>query len=510
MKENISIKRNVAASYVGQIYAVVISVIMAPVYLSYMGTEAYGLIGFFTMLTGWFQLLDMGLTSTVVRETALRRGGEISTGELRLFVRGLEIVFGIISIAAASAIVFLSHEIATHWLKVSSLPIIDVQISVGIMGLLVPLRWVGGLYRGVLIGFERMTWLAGYNILLATLRFVGVLGVFALFGANVKYFFGYQFVVSAFDLLGVFIMSHHLIGHERSARETFTWEPLRKRAAFSLTIAFVQTAGVLFSQSDKLVLSKYLPLAMFGIFSLAVAAASVVNIAGSPISQALLPRLTKLFAEKQEEAAYRLYGVATQTVTVLICPGVVALAFLAEPILRAWTGHADIAHHAAPILRLYAVGNGAGVLSLFAYYIQFARGNLRLHFIGNLILVGLLIPGFIWGGTHYGGIGTGAIAAIVGCSYFFFWVPIVHARFLPGRHWDWLLKDILSIVVPTTLMCWIVSWIIPWPHGRLALIGYVAIAGSLLLMTSVFSSSYMRATLWRLGRRYHPNFNSQG
>lgn len=504
MAENISIKRNVAASYVGQIYAVLISVIMAPVYLSYMGTEAYGLIGFFTMLVGLIQLLDMGLTATVVRETALRRGGELSAGELRIFIRGLEIIFGTISITAAAAILLLSHQIATRWLKVHNLSTTDVQISIGIMGVLVPLRWVGGLYRGILIGFERMTWLAGYNILLATLRFVGVLAVFKLFGVNVKYFFAYQFVVSTVDLLGVWIMSRHLVGHDEGTHKAFSWAPLRKRAAFSLTIAFVQTMGVLLTQTDKLVLSKSLPLAMFGIFSLAVAAAGVISVAGSPISQALLPRLTKLLAERQEDAAYRLYGAATQTVGVIIYPGVVALAFLAGPIFRAWTGHVDITHHAAIIMRLYAIGNGAGAFSMFSYYIQFARGKLRLHFIGTAIVVAVLIPAFIWSGIRYGGIGTGAAAAIVGCSYFLFWVPIVHARFLPGRHLDWLINDILSIAVPTTLMCWAISWIMPWPNGRFALMGYLALAGFLLLMTSILSSSFARATLLRLAGRYNP------
>ena len=392
----------------------------------------------------------------------------------------------------------LSHQIATRWLKVGHLSITEVQVSVGIMGALVPLRWVGGLYRGILIGFERMTWLAGYNILLATLRFVGVLAVFALFGVNVEYFFGYQFIVGAVDLLGVWLMSRHLIVQGDEAHEAFSWAPLRKRAAFSLTIAFVQTAGVFLSQTDKLVLSKYLPLAMFGIFSLAVAAANVISIAGSPISQALLPRLTKLLAEKQEDAAYRLYSAATQTVGVIIYPGVVALAFLAEPILRAWTGHADIARHAAPILRLYAIGNGAGALNLFAYYIQFARGKLRLHFIGNAIVAAVLVPAFIWGGIRYGGVGTGAASVIVGCSYFLFWVPFVHARFLPGRHWDWLVRDILSVAIPTAMMGWAISSVMPWPNGRLALIGYLAVAGILLLTTSILSSSYARATLVRL------------
>ena len=31
-----------------------------PLYIKYMGAEAYGLVGFFTMLQAWFGLLDMG------------------------------------------------------------------------------------------------------------------------------------------------------------------------------------------------------------------------------------------------------------------------------------------------------------------------------------------------------------------------------------------------------------------------------------------------------------------
>jgi O-antigen/teichoic acid export membrane protein len=370
MADRISVKRNVAANYVGNMYGMLISFIMAPVYLSYMGTEAYGLIGFFTMLSSWFQLLDMGLTPTIVRETALFRGGQLSVGTLRVFLRGLEIIFGAVSVTAAAVLLFLTPMIATRWLKVGDLPIGDVEIAVGIMAAIVPIRWVSSLYRGVIVGFERMTWLAGYNIFISTLRFVGVLLVFFAFGVNVKYFFAYQFVVSAVELAGVMIISHRFLGS--GEREKFSWAPLKSNATFSLAIGFVSTAWVLLTQTDKLVLSKALPLAMFGVFSLAVAAAAVINIVGGPIGQALLPRMTKLLAEGRDDDVNRLYDDATQTVSVIVFPGVAALIFLTEPILRAWTGHVEIARHAAPILQLYAIGNGISAYNAFAYYIQYA------------------------------------------------------------------------------------------------------------------------------------------
>ena len=45
-----SLKKNILASYVSQTYVTLIGIVMVPVYVKYMGVEAYGLVGIFTML----------------------------------------------------------------------------------------------------------------------------------------------------------------------------------------------------------------------------------------------------------------------------------------------------------------------------------------------------------------------------------------------------------------------------------------------------------------------------
>ena len=58
---------------------------MLPMYIKYMGAEAYGLVGFFSMLQAWFNLLDLRLTPTIGRETArLPLAEEISKTALSL------------------------------------------------------------------------------------------------------------------------------------------------------------------------------------------------------------------------------------------------------------------------------------------------------------------------------------------------------------------------------------------------------------------------------------------
>ena len=84
-----SFKRNVIASYVSQIYTAVIGIVMLPFYIKFMGSEAYGMIGFFTMLQAWFALLDLGLTPTIGRETARFNAGALDVTAFRRLYRSL-------------------------------------------------------------------------------------------------------------------------------------------------------------------------------------------------------------------------------------------------------------------------------------------------------------------------------------------------------------------------------------------------------------------------------------
>lgn len=486
------IEYNVVANYAAQIYVMVVGIVMAPVYLSYMGIEAYGLIGFFTMMTAWFQLFDFGLTPTLMRETARFRGGAISVETLRAFLRILELIFGVIAFAGAVAVILMANQIAIHWLNVKDIPVGQVTMAVTLMGLAVPLRWVSGLYRGVISGFERQVWLGGYNIAIATARFVGVLAVFATIGTTPVLFFGYQLVIAVVELSGLVIMSYGLVECDYKLSGKLSWRPLTGNLTFSLIIAFTATVWVVATQTDKAVLSRILPLAEYGMFSLAILAASAINAAGVPFGQALLPRLTKLVAEKDESGAITLYRGATQIVCVLVTPVVAALCFFAEPILRVWTGRPIIAHHIAPILCLYAIGNGWVALCSFPYYLQYAKGDLRLHFIGNIIFLGLLVPLMIGAALYYGAIGTGLVWAMVNGLYMLCWVPLIHMRVFKGLHWKWVMHDIIPVVVPTILVGWLLAIFVPLSIERWSTMITLVVLGVILLVVAGSGSAVIR------------------
>ncbi|MGE5471038.1 MAG: oligosaccharide flippase family protein [Bacteroidota bacterium] len=500
--QGISLKKNIIFNYISQIYVTLIGIFMVPFYIKYLGAEAYGLVGFFAMLQGWFQLLDMGLTPTIGRETARFNGGGIDALSLRRLLRALEGVFVGVAILGALAMVIGSSAIAREWLKVQQLSLGEVENAIMLMAIIVALRWIGGLYRGAINGFERMIWLAGFNTTLATMRFVFVIPFFIYVGATPTHFFGYQLVLAIAELSFLIIKTYDLFPKlPTEKRIPWEWKPLRDVLRFSLSIAFTGATWVLVTQTDKLVLSKLLPLGEYAYFTLAVLAASGVTVISGPISGALLPRLTRLSAADNDDGLIQLYRNATQLIALIALPASLMLAFFAKEFLWVWTGNIDIANDAAPVLRLYALGNGVLALGAFPYYLQFAKGDLKLHLLGSGLFVLLLIPSLIWATLKYGAVGAGCAWLGANAIYFMCWVPIVHERFFPRLHIKWLLADIAPIFVISTLLAFATGRFVQWPNERLPLVIVLVMLGGILVMASAAGSSWVRSEIlkkWRI------------
>jgi O-antigen/teichoic acid export membrane protein/ribosomal protein S18 acetylase RimI-like enzyme len=502
LKEQVtSLKANVIANYAGHIYMTGANLVMVPFYLSYMGAETYGLVGFFAMMQMWFQLLDVGLTPTMSRETSRFRGGGTDLLSLRRLMRALEGIFVASALLGVAAINAGADAISVHWLRVQSLPLSEVRNAVMLMALLTALRWICGLYRGVIIGLEKQIWLNGFNIVTTTLRAVLVVPFFILVGSSPTNFFSFQLAIAVLETVWLVRQTYSLLPADKSSPPLrLELAPLRGVLTFSLSVAFTSSVWVLITQTDKLVLSRMLPLAEYGYFTLAVLVAGGVMLISGPISIALQPRMTSIHASGDEDGLILLYRQGTQLVAVLCVPAALLLAFFPQQVLWAWTGNADVAASAAPVLSLYALGNGVLALCAIPYMLQFAFGKMRLHVIGGGLLTILLIPTLVWATAKYGATGAGYAWLFANLAYLLIWVPLIHRRFMPRLHLQWLATDICVITAPPLLGAYLLHAAVSMPQNRLALGFSLAGIGLVLLALAAAGSSHAReacADLWR-------------
>ncbi len=459
------------------------------------------------MLQAWFNLLDMGLSPTVARETARFRGGATDALSYRRLLRALQLIFFAVAMVGGGAMFLFSGQIAGSWLKVQALLLAQVQLALQLMAVGVALRWMSGLYRGCISGSERLVWLGGFNSLIATLRFVGVLPVLIWVGHSPEVFFTYQLLVAVVELAGLAVKAFGLFPslptHEKLGWSPASlFNPIKPVVKFSLTIAFTSSVWVLVTQTDKLILSKLLPLADYGYFTLAVLAASGVMMISGPISGALMPRMARLQAEGNEAELINLYRNATQLVAVIAIPACLVLAFFAEQVLWVWTGDARATTQAAPVLRLYALGNGFLALSAFPYYLQFSKGDLKLHVVGNAIFVLLLIPSLVWATWTYGAVGAAYAWLGANAAYFFVWVPLVHRRFVRGLHAPWLLRDVGTIALITGCGSGLIYLLVPWPDERSQVASVIALTAIIFFMMAAASSLVIREFIYSKWRKY--------
>jgi len=94
---------------------------------TYLGIEAYGLIGIFAILQAWFALLDFGVTPTLVREMSRFAAGTHDAQSIRNLLRTTEVLPGLIVAAFAIAIWIASPWLAQNWVTTRTLAVEDIS-----------------------------------------------------------------------------------------------------------------------------------------------------------------------------------------------------------------------------------------------------------------------------------------------------------------------------------------------------------------------------------------------
>ena len=203
--------------------------------------------------------------------------------------------------------------------------------------------------------------------------------------------------------------------------------------------------------------------------------------------------MTILFTEGKHAELRRVYRDSTQLVSIIAGSAAITLTFCSEQLLYAWTGDLNLAEKAGPILRLYSIGNGFLAVSAFPYYLQYSKGLLRYHLIGNAGMVVVLIPGVIFAATHFGGVGAGYVWMVMNGLYFGTWVAYVHHKLEPGLHIKWITNDIFKIILPAIIVAFFYTNISDNNFSRIQSLFFVLLLGILTLITSLVCSTSVRS-----------------
>jgi O-antigen/teichoic acid export membrane protein len=450
MKSLKSLKLNTIANFSGLIYSTIITIAVLPLYIQYLGAEAFGLVGFFTTLQTWMQLFDMGMSPILSRQAAQVRGQNINFLTLKKLLRSLELIFLPMALIVGLGICAGSSWIANHWLNIKSLALPEVTVCIYLMGAMIGLRFFTTLYRSGILGTEKQIELNIANTILVTMKFIGALLLLRFVTQNLLYFFVYQLFIGIIELIILATLCYRFIPSSEKAEIRIFWDILKPLLPFAGGIAYSAIIWLLLTQLDKMILSNLLPLSQYGYFTLVVVIATGINQVSSPISQAILPRMTYLLSQGKEPEMLVLYKKSTQFMAVIMLPLTGMIALFSTELLFAWTENIKAAEWGGPILFWFSLGNGILAISAFQYYLQYAHGQLKMHVIYSSISVLIQTPIIVYVAFEHGALGVAIAWFVLRVIAFLIWTPIVHNKFAPSIHWSWLSRDIAPILISTT------------------------------------------------------------
>lgn len=450
--KKLSVLRNTGLSYLGQAYALLVGILILPFYLGHLGAEAYGLIGFFAVMQAWLQLLDAGLSPSLVRQVAFFRGRTPTAEQLHepgRLLRSFEIIFLTVAVLAGLAIHLSSEWIAQQWLQADELSPATIAQCISLMGLMIGLRLLATLYKSGLQGLELHAWLNGANMLIATLRYFGGLFLVAVVTNDPLHFFLFQAIVALVETL-VFAAKAYARMPCPSLFSGFDWAVVKPVLPFAASMSFTSVLWIILTQLDKVLLSNVLPLKEYGYFSLVALISTGIITLTNPLVQTLLPRMTMLTAEGRIAEMQALYLNASRFVCSLLFPLAAVIAFHASDLIFAWTGDRAAGDWSRQVLPWYVAGSAIMAITAFQFYLQYAHGQLRLHVWYSLVSTALSIPLVIYAALEHGVYGAALAWFFLRLVTFLVWPPVVHKRFAPGVHRIWM-ADLLRITAMTGL-----------------------------------------------------------
>lgn len=498
------VKKNIIANILGKGFSALLSIIFVPIYLKYLGAEAYGIVGVFATLQSIFMLADMGLSGTFTRETARLSVMEDGAQQIRDLCRTFEGIFAAVGLLIVLVIAALSQMIAEHWVNLEHLSVPAVSNSIVLIGVAIGLQFPFIIYQGGLLGLQRQVHLNALLLGLGFVRGLGAVLILKLVDPSIQAFFIWQVAISALQLIAGYLLVWRsmpaILGRPR-----FDLNLIRPLWRFAAGTAGITLTGILLTQSDKLILTKILPLEKFGYYVIASVVASIPGMIAMPFNNAIYPRFTQLVAARNFTELTALYHRACQLVAVLIVPVGLVLACFPKEIVILWTGNIETAQNTYILIRILVAGTTLMGLMLIPYALQLAFGWTRLSLVFNFIGVIVLVPAMIWLTKLYGAVGSSLMWLTLNSAYVLGMTHLMHRRILKSEKWKWYIDDVGKPFLLALIIVLFGSLFIHDELSKLSLLTRLSIISVATVCASAMSIEFIRARLVKVVNSYMCN-----
>jgi O-antigen/teichoic acid export membrane protein len=344
------VAHNVSTRYLAYTVEAIVGVLMLPFNLAHLGVTAYGLWMVTASLTAYFSMLDLGYGGALVRFVAQYRARR-DAQSLNEVLSTLALVYAGIGAITYALVVVAAFNLESL-LKLTPDQVPTSRALLLIVGASVALRFLFGVFGGVIVGFQR------YHLnnltSIATSIAVAVANVIVLLmGYGVVELVAVTTAIRIGALLVYRLNAYRVYPGLRIRAGLFRMERLREVSGFSVYMLVLDLAHKLNYATDVIVIGALLGAPAVAFWSPAQRLGELALKLSNQLSEALFPIVVDCDAAQRAARLRMVFVQGTRLSLATVIPIAGGLAMLALPLLTAWIGEAFAP--TATILQILAV-----------------------------------------------------------------------------------------------------------------------------------------------------------
>lgn len=455
MTPPLRLRRNALSNFAGLMTLSLLPLIASILYVPLLGIDRFGVVGTASFLITLAASLDFGMARAVTKKFADQRDLPDST-PARGFAGTAFLLFLGIVCSFAFLVAGGAGFLAERWLIIPVPLHAEAQAALFAAGFTVAAHSLRVIPLAILNGLERQ----GLSNLLqtGTLSFRLIISISTLLLVeNSLELLMYVWLGSSFLEFYVIILAtkHCLSKFSIPEGGGFQWRVAREIFHASRSDGTSALVGLATNFADKLILSRLLPIDLFGLYHLISLLGSSLNRLTAPIAFAAFPRWIAYEATGERAAFNSSYRAASQIAAALILPTMVAGVLFAPLVLAALFPSVGIPTDLILAFRLIVLYGAANALGFLPYTALLATGSTRVILRFALISGALYLPLILLATPSLGiFLPIGARLLLEGVSFALFAI-VLHRQVLPGEGgrwvWDSLLAPIAGLVLPFAL-----------------------------------------------------------
>jgi O-antigen/teichoic acid export membrane protein len=331
----VQVAHNVSTRYLAYLIDALIGLVMLPFNLAHLGMTAYGLWVVTSSITIYFSMLDLGYGGALVRFVAEYRAKR-DREALNEVLSTLSVIYTGIAIVTYAMVMLLAFNL-TSIVKVSPEQVTTSRLLLLIIGANVALRFIFGVYGGVIVGFQRYH-LNNLTSIVTSIAVALVNVLVLLSGYGIVELVAATTAVRVLALLVYRINAHRVFPGLSIDWRRFRRARLREVTGFSVFMLLLDGAYKLNYSSDVLVIGAFVGAPAVALWSPAQRLTEVMLRLSNQLSEALFPIVVDCDASQSAQRLRMVFLQGTRLSLATVVPIAGGTALLAAPLLTAWLG----------------------------------------------------------------------------------------------------------------------------------------------------------------------------